>query len=485
MEKKIVERKSYWENFNNKYPDASGFRSFVASDPSLIKIFNFCLDPPFWNIKKFPINEKIKELETITDNEQKYLGESYWGIADKDKQEWLGYLINLFDIVRLTVIHKQRLDLDNEQSGFIYTQDQVLDRLETLLWKYLSVDETITFIDKDGEVETRRAIGKYFPAMFLFLNEKYDKTTKGKTINLDIHLRSIAGQDMVKEKIALDICSVISMQKLRNVPGISEICFDSNPSDHATIQYYYKGKPLLERPFEFQAGKRYEPILKKGVNDVINDDDLLHAMGLLELTKGKDASNPLSKWDFLFTEARERLLKAILSYNRESGIPGSYFKACFTHFKSELFEKYSSEAGDVPCNPFCRSNKSFLMELPCQYETETGYCIDPKQKRRLKENIDRSGGGLDDFISQEGNEDERFIDENAVDAEAELIKRDEDVLKSDYLLKVRSDKRLMEIIKRIDGGVKISDLPDRDQKYFRRRPEELKKEVVNMRNRKG
>jgi hypothetical protein len=450
-EKKIEwVRESYWEEFHKAYPDPSRFRSFIAADLTLTKIFNFCSVPSIWEgVKKFPFDEKIRELDKITSEEREYLSEAHWRINDKDKQAWLDYLSNLFDVVCSTVMFKRKLDSDNEQQGRRYNQEQILDIVEASYRDYISVNEKM-FLSK---TEYIWRINKWFPLFGMQVHFKYDSQTKKKGVFAAInHWESPPAE--IDPVSSWDIYSVVCFQEHH----FDEL-FDS-ASRTFTIQHYYKGKPYLSKPFQFQIAKRYEPLLKK----------VFSQKGLRE--KGFDYRDGLPK-----------LFELALKYDSTGGAwPAGYFGQ-YLQF-NEIFGEYKSEAGDLACKSFCKEKKRYDGKLPCEYETENGFCKDPQKKPRFLSDIETSGGSLDEKIDTEDGESEfrkDRVDDNALDPEMTLTDKEGGEVPALYSLfdsvldELRKDERLNQILAKINEDEPLSDA---DRQYHFRWIEKQKKQIA-------
>lgn len=382
---KSITRIPYWQGFHAKYPDATRLQSIVENDPILTKIFNFCSIPSiFEDFKTFPFDEKRKEMQQIS-------GEDIAHLADRrmrggEDVEMLDYLSNLFDVVYRTVELKKLLDDHNTED---WPQEEILAVLEDLFVRFIAIDETVVIEEDDGSKTLRRRIGKYYPVMTLVLNEHYDKTSTGKKIHLAIHLGYPIDKNPDSEHLAWDIYSIMSFQQYRDIPGVSELTFDSRPADKVTIQYYYHNEPLFEKPFNFQTAKRYISLVKAAAGSV-KDEQLMTDAGILPHDK--------------LVEAQARFFELMLKYDPDKGRPGSFFKSYMDHFAHELYKKHSSQAGNIPCDPLCREEKELAGEWPCEHESSSGYCLDPKMKRRSRGRAERSGGRFDDPISDDGDD---------------------------------------------------------------------------------
>lgn len=443
-EKKIEwVRQSYWEEFHKTYPDSSGFRLFVASDPTLIKIFNFCSVPSIWDgVRKFPFDDKIKELESISDNEKKYLREAYWKEKDKRKREWIEYLSNMFDMVCSTVMLKKKLDSDNVQLKQAYNLDQIFEMVEYSFQNYISVNERIT---STNSAHIWR-IGTWYPQHIMVVYKK------GANVQAMI-FHYFFQPDNIEASFDWDVYSVRIYLKHQ-----FDDLFDSNTRKF-TIQHYYEGKPLLDKPFIFQIAKRYAPLLNASAKKMIK-------MGLFE------------DFDSAFAEANSAIFEAVKKYDDSRGPFPNYLNL---HLKiyhpGNLFDNLSTEAGDIPCNDFCKNEKASTKELPCIFETEAGFCKNPKKKRKLKSKIEIRESDLDESIDLEGAGSKDRL-ESQLTGDKKRNKRHFFDMPDDKsyidpkneaaLIRMSQDERLKGILEKLHTGINLIDLREKDRQYYYR-----------------
>jgi len=445
--------KSYWKEFHDNYPDPPEFRSFIASKPTFIKIFNYCSVPSiFVDVRNFPFDKKITELETITEDEANSLREAYWKAINKNEQEWLDYLINLFDVVCSTINFKKKLDSDNKQQGLTYTQNQILDMVEDAFRNFISVNEIWTA----SKTEYIRRINKWFPLFGLQVHYRYDSENKTKNISAVINHLELA-PDEIDPATLWDIYSVVCFQK----HGFDDL-FDSKTTNYE-IQHYYKGKLYFKTPFKFQIAKRYESLLKRVFSH-----------------KG------LEQKGFKFEDAELSLLELTRKYNPEKGVrPAGFFKN-YLKF-NEGFGQYTSEAGDLLCEAFCKGQKRDNGTLPCEYETELGYCTDPSKKKRFISDIEASGVSFDEIIDLNKEDSvlrkEIFLNKDkepkTKDPETALIHKEGlggnlpiHSMLNQVIDKLKNDKRLNEILEQMRMGNPLS---GKDRQYHSRWIREAKK----------
>jgi len=460
MEKaKRIEHKSYWQDFYKKNPDPTYFRKIIAQDSILKKIFNFASVPPiFHGIMIYPFEEKIIELKTISKEDENYLLDKV--IRGGSDTELYGYLVNLLGTVKSTITIKQLLD---ERIHYGWSEEQILSELSET-FRFISLNQTIKIEYVNGNKETIIRKGRFYP-LGIETYERYNRNTSAKNVGLNIYFPKFMEEERVQKLIEIfkwDHFSVESYKQYRDIPGITEICFLSDQNDCITIQYYHHGKPLLEEPFQFQIAKKYSPLILKTIGTL---SDTIKG----ELTKYEPKVD--IKRAIILTEAYERLRKAIFNYDDKTyEKPGSYFKVCFDHWEHELYEKFSSEAGNVECDPFCKFSKE-SKEIPCKYETTMGYCKDPKRKRRLKSKIKQFDGSIDDLVDPNDEEKRRRIDHIKGDvSDPELALLNKEIMKTEEELFdiVEKDERLMRILSSEDRR------SGADQKYYNRKVYELK-----------
>jgi hypothetical protein len=475
---KTIKVKSKWKEFYEAHPDPSPFTQICSLNTSLLKIFNFChvnnilltdnqigTDENCYihkNLKQYPFEEKAKELDTITHQDIDHL--NGMRMRSGNESEWFDYLHDLFSVTERTIRIRQIFSKinENKQLHQKLSPSEINEELESIFCNHLSLDLTLIVIDSNGNKKNIRRIGRYFPVMGIEFHEVYNSKTAGKEIGLHIYFpKDLEGKAII-EKINWDNYSVTSFKTYLNIPWIEGLCFESKPSDHVTIQYYQHGKPILDKPFEFQTVKRYDPLLKAQVKKLNK-----HKALVKDIVGTKDPNNDL------YTEVVARLFESMLTYDaRNYSNPGSYFKGCLENWGNELYEKHSTEKGDRFCDLFCKKNKENSNELPCQYETQEGYCIDPKKKLKLKSEIEHSGGSLDDeFINPESEGDTRRVDliEDKVTPNPELVLIPDE--KEAIITEAYKDARLLKIINM--NGRRSS----ADQKYYERKIAELKEKL--------
>ncbi|MFH0754825.1 MAG: hypothetical protein V2A70_09685 [Candidatus Omnitrophota bacterium] len=385
-------RKSYWNEFIKTYPNPSEFRSFVASDPTLIKIFNFCSVPSIWDIRTFPF--EIRELGTVNEEDRDYLTEAYWNEKDKQKQDWLEYLDNMFEMVSSTILLKKRLDSDNEKLQSKYNEDQILDMVEWCFRNYISVNDTITF----SNTERFQRRGVWYPRFTRVVHKK------GKDVRVMIY-HYFPDTNNIESSFEWDAYWVMAYQKHR-----FDDLFDS-PGKTFTIQHYYDGKPLLKTPFKVSIAKRYEPLIKSSIKEMKKrglDDD----------------------FDMLFREVNFALLEAIEKYDVHRGPVASHFKLYLKKYHpGDLFEKLSAEKVE-----------------------HSGGSLDDFKIFHDKD----SGRRMDSISKEDLDPGSKWVTPANTNPEEEMIGH-EDTLREDAILnEAHKDKKLMRIIES-EGAMSVAD----------------------------
>lgn len=400
----IESRIDYWKEFSKSYPDPNEFRSFVACDSILTKIYNFSFVPDiFENIKKYPFDEKIAELKTITKEEKKYFehlkNEKYF--KHDPEVEWLDYLNNLFGLVSATINFKKMLDEGNERQGDKISQKEIIKLLELLFHRYLSLDVTITYKEVNGIQKSVSITGRFYPFRMRRAITVRDIKKGIRKTEYQEHYPyppTEAEVDQVFED--LDRFSVESLKKYQR--KLDHISFGGPEFQKRTVRLYHKGKPYSD-PFVFPIKERYRPLLLKAVKGTLKK-------------YGRDTQNEAFGYSHneLLKIAESKLFEIALKYNKSHGTqPSGYFKKMFDFFPSELYKFHSTE--EVPgdprpmgkhpyCDPNCKKQKDYENKLPCEFETIEGYCTDPerqKHKRMVKAKIERSGGSLYDLIDKD------------------------------------------------------------------------------------
>lgn len=402
----IESRINYWQEFYKTHPDPSPLRSLVAPHPSLAKIFNFCSVPSIWeNTRQYPFDDKIAELKTISEKDRQYLSDKH--MEHGSNQEWFDYLNNLLQVVTATVRLKEKLDSDNVKIGGKYSQDEIIKIVESEFRRAISVNETLVFKEKNGIQKTVMATGRFWPVRFRIFIEISNRNLGTTKKIYQEHYECLPTDTQIDHDLGdLDRFSVVSFQKhgkdFHNIcwggfhPGLDESKYRKPiESEQHIVELYYKGKRLT-KPFVFPIRKRYRPLLKKIVK---RRCELLH-------------------------EAEDKLLEKALRYDDKRGVlPSGYFKSALKYFLSELYESGSTLNSNVPCDEVCKKQKDYENQLPCKYETSSGYCTDPKRSRRLRDEIEFSGGSLDAFIDEDQTTYRvETIEAEAVDTEKETLK---------------------------------------------------------------
>lgn len=381
--------KSYWEEFHKTYPDLSGFRSFVASDPELVKIFKCYAVPSIWgDIRKFPFVDKIEELETVSESYSDYLTEAYWKEKDKQKQDWLEYLGTMFDMVRSTVLLKKKLDSDNEKLQSKYDQDQILDIVEWGFRNYISVNETIT----SGNAERMWIKGMWYPLFTRVVHRK------GKDVRAMIY-HYFPDPNNIKSSFEWDAYWVQAFKKHQY-----DDLFDS-PAKTFTIQHYYDGKPLLSDPFKVSIAQKYKPLL------------LVSAKEMKKILRGD--------FEMALQEAKIALFEAIKKYDPKEGPVANYFKLYLKqYYPGNLFEKLSTEKRKIKMEHSGGSLDDFIKS------------DDEDAERRM------------DFLRKEGLDlGSKWVTPANKNPEEEMIEHEDTTLREEAILnEARKDKELMRIL---------------------------------------
>jgi hypothetical protein len=368
MEKKTEwARKSYWEEFHKKYPDPTALRSFVAPDSILTKIFNFSSVPTIWNIRDYRFDEKLKELQTVSEADREHLEEIYWTETDKQKQDWLEYLNNTFGVTSSTVMFKQKLDADNKALRHPYAQGQILEMVENEFQDYISVNDVLTSTERQSERFWRN--GRWYP-LFTRVAHK-----KGSSLQVSVYHYYDTPSD-IKSSFERDAFTVKAYRKYQ---------FDNLFDSHAftfTVQHYYDGQPLLKEPLELQMAKRYAGLLQMSAKEIAkrlryDSEEALH-------------------------EAKIALIEACKKYDSGRGPVVNFFNLYLKkYYPGKVFDEHSTIAGTRFCNFFCKGSKEEKGELPCEYETTAGVCRDLDKQRVLRSNLEHSGGSLDKALESE------------------------------------------------------------------------------------
>lgn len=325
-------RISYWQEFSRTHPDATRLKSIVSKDPFLTNIFNFCSYPSIFSdsLKRYPFDDKIIELGTITAEDISYL--TKLGLEATDDQEFYDYLLNIFDLVANTVRFKNVLDSENQSEGRKYSEEQVLEIVEGCFKKFLSVDETLTL--ENGE--TVRRIGKYFPRLGIEIHNVSQPGSELSHTRIKIYHSEffrISDEEGVAAKFDWDRFSGESFAKYHLNPLLRDICFYS-PSNY-TIQHYFKGKPILKKPFEFQIGKRYEPLIFSELAEMGKEDRVLRKSGQsLEQKYGEDVKSLGPLWESFYAVAK--------TFDSAKGHLASHLKEGLEYHKLNFLKHLSS-----------------------------------------------------------------------------------------------------------------------------------------------
>ncbi len=271
---------------------------------------------------------------------------------------------------------------------------------------------------------------------------------KGANLQFKIH-HCFLQPDSIEKSFNWDVYSIIAYQKYL----FSEL-FETD-TINLTIQHYYEGKPLLDKPFKFQIAKRYEPLLKVSAKKIKKS-------GLIE------------DFDRSLAEAKIALFEAVNKFNPAKGPPANYFDLYLKeYYPGNLFDNLSTEAGDVPCNDDCKNEKASKKELPCKFETEAGFCRNPKKKRRLTSMVEIPESSYNKLINSEDDDTtplERLLN---IKSKEEYFSNlydgiNIDPKKETLLKKIQQDDRLKEILKKLDAGINIVELPENDRQYYYR-----------------
>ncbi|MFH1976914.1 MAG: hypothetical protein ABIJ52_15430 [Pseudomonadota bacterium] len=359
------------------------------------KIFNFCSVPSIWDgIRKFPFDDKKRELKPIGETEEDYLREAYWKEKDNQKQDWLEYLSNMFDMVRSTVMLKEKLDSDNEKLQSVYNQDQILEMVEVAFRDYISVNDTIAF----GNAERIWRMGVWYPRFTRVVHKK------GKDVSAMIY-HYFPDTNNIESSFEWDAYWVTAYQKHH-----FDDLVDSYTCSH-TIQHYYNGKPLLKEPFKVPIAKRYKPLIMSSI-------------------KGMRERKLDNNFDILFREAQYALLEAIEKYDVHRGPVANHLNLHLKKYlPGDLFEKLSAEKVE-----------------------HSGGSLDDFMKRD-----DEDAGRRIDFLSKEDlDSGSKWVTPANTNPEEEMIGYEDTSFEDTVLNEARKDKKLMRILES-EGAMSVTE----------------------------
>jgi predicted DNA-binding protein (UPF0251 family) len=410
---KVLSTLDYWEEFSKKYPDKKPFIDFVSQDESLLKIFNFTSDPDINLIKQYPFEDKITEAQSISPEDIERLDDLYIKTGEDPEKEkeahWLEYLVNLYELVGTTLRLYSMLKGDATLS-----QNEIIDFINIRFRRHLVIDKTFIIEENDGVQNVKRAIGRRDPFYKLIF-------TNNNMLLVQFDLDEPTKKEIEKIKNDLDIKSVINFQRYRIIgPAFDRICFGGDyRSNRYQVEFYFRDK-ILDK-FSYPIRKRYEKLIRKTLKPILKEDN------------GGDIGIDQESL------AEEKLSEKALRFDPSTGVrPAGYFKAYFKYyFKNEYYEKVGTTnipgdsrpmEGAYPyCDEYCKTQKKYENQLPCEYETVEGYCKDlDKKKPRFIWDIEHSGPGLDEVVKDEkGSEfsrQEQFAKSiTAIDSEKEKI----------------------------------------------------------------
>lgn len=433
----------YWEEFFRTHPDPADFRSLVAEDPILTKIFNFSSVPVIWmDIRNYPFEAKKAERKTISKEDREHFEEKHFH-ADSTQVEWFDYLSNLFDVVLSTLLVKEILDIQNAKQGRVKQDEEIIKFVESIFNKFISRDEIILFKEINGIQKSIRRYGRYYPIRWINFIITRDRNRGMIERVYQEHFILPPSEEIIEQPLRdLDRYSVINIGKYGK--EIDDICFGSPDSIKNIVELYYKGK-RFGGPFPVPISERYRPLRKKKVRNSI-----------------QKYGTKLGTKEELLTTFDEKLFKRALRYDPSSPVdPAGYFEAEFKYFENEIFKVLSTTALHVPCDNHCKREKELMNKLPCEFENSLGYCNDPKHHRVLKSIID-SGRRLSDPItdkrgqkSEEGLKLEDIVSKEQSDLQ-ELTKEDV-ARKEEFLARIYNDfPKLKDIVAKEEQGIALS-----------------------------
>jgi len=405
---KVIESsKSYWDEFLEKDFDQTEFKSIVAEDTILSKITDFAFKP--WSISEciheYPFGFKVSELQAIDEKEEDYLFDKRL-YQTGDTREWFDFLCKRYLLVKHTILIKYRLDELNKKSVEKVSEKRIREFVKWVFDAQLSKDFTITFKKTDGIQRIERAIGIYYPVRLIkdivivkeeqIVNNESGKHEKSKTkkhLRQEFYLSKPTGEDIERAFNELDVFSAECFQKHgRIMPNITYGGFHPDldgssyhkeilgfiPSEYEQflIEFYYidpkekdKAKKIKSltyhgkngkeyTQFVFPIRKRYLGLLKKVVKDAL-----------------KLSGEKLSEKEDVQSEAEEIFLKALHTYDKfRDTRPASWIESYFRHFPENIYKVKSTESIKV---------------------------LKGKSKRRLKTDIEREAGSLDDILFED------------------------------------------------------------------------------------
>lgn len=415
MERKTIESEgtwktekfSYWVRFDELHPDKSYIESLAAKNPFYKSIIDFCLPVIFeTDPDQYPFDAKMKELPTIYKKEDSFFDKV---IRTKGiEKDWLQYFKNLFLVTKGILNNKEWFDRSLSKDPRFSPSREWKKEAVNLIIRIVSLHSVEIRTSTNGDGKWFIDNGCYWP-FWIIRHHGKRIASESKTLHeTEVHFKKPWSEEKINKSFDWDFYSVCLFQKYGECGY--DYLFDSETRIYR-IGHYYNGKPI-GKPFQVQIAKRYEPLL---------NSCLKKYGGLIK--------ELLSSVKIDIKDLMPLFYEAVKKYDPSSGAPPvAYFKKQLSYEISNFYDRHSSEAGDRPCDPFCKEGKRERQELPCEYETSSGFCINSTKKRRSKYSLEHSGGSLDDFINPDdgdaGRRIDSFEDLNILDPESTLITKE-------------------------------------------------------------
>ena len=453
---------SYWNEFFRTHPDHTELETLTSSHPSLVKIFNFSAVPWIWpGIKNYPFKEKVEELKSISKADIDYLDRKRF--QEGGNQEWFDYLGNLFDMVRSTVKLKIAFDEANRRHGGACSKEQVLEKVDEAFKRAFSVDQIVVYKEENGIKVTVRRHGRFFPVRWVKIILRENVLTGSREWVGQEHFIFPPMEEEIQRAISgWDRFSVRNIWKYGR--EVDEVSFKGPEGFTHKVELYYKGN-LLEKPFVFPIVKRYFPLL---------GDKIKKARQRAEAISGD--ANFLGTEEELLSYAEGKLFEKAIRYDESSPVdPAGYFEGTFEHFANEILEDISTEAIKIECDEFCRARKEQEKSLPCEFETDLGYCADPKRKGIIKPDLSLSTKRLDepDQAKIYGDKEERTSLIETFNKDGDPRLEENQLVERITLEKIyKNNPKLARIMKREKDGIALS---SSERNFKKRTIEKLKK----------
>lgn len=338
----------YWCEFYKNHPDPTEFRSMVARDPVLTKIFNFASVPSIWPVengdfKSYPFDQKIAELTGISDEDGAYLRDK----RIREPNEWLDYLANLFQLVSATVRLKECLDKWDESKGGKISQEEKIERLERAFCEHLAMNRTVTYKEIDQCRVSETFYGGYYPHFLVTWVHIHDLKKQKKITQCHINylFHEPDEKELRKEFDEWEEHSVGSLVRFRKVQGMEDIVWRPDQPKEYQIFLKYRKEPLAlpftqEGHFIYPIAKRYGGLMTKKANTLAF---YLHSLSDLRFV----FHSPKAKEDESTQEIETKLFELLLRYKPSEHVSlAGYLETRLNKFPIDYYRKASAKKRD-------------------------------------------------------------------------------------------------------------------------------------------